>query len=391
MIKRRLQNSRQMQFLKIKILYLQRILRVVGSLSFWLRGRRLRNSLANAKFCKIILVFIILPLFFLSWGVVLVHAESDGIEVELNIVEGCNSNGRCEQYETILGCPEDCAQRTTSSGSKISRPPPPIPIEDIIPPQNPWNVKAIVIASGIILSWLNSPDEDFSYIRIMRNEDHFHSDPFSGKLIYEGNKQYFFDKNVLAGTKYFYTLFSRDTTGNFSSGSAASAIAFYFIKTPTAPALIGNFINSLPQYMVHQYNQKVKPLSYIIPVVVNNTDNITIDTGTINYSDDFLTVVGPAGEDLGQYMFSFNKNSGRYESIIPPLPNTGTYTITIFGYKDNNPEILSKGLLFVSISAIPKIEQIKESFCNTFNSNVILYIGYLLFLLAPLFLLKLIK
>ena len=97
MIKRRLQNSRQMQFLKIKILYLQRILRVVGSLSFWLRGRRLRNSLANAKFCKIILVFIILPLFFLSWGVVLVHAESDGIEVELNIVEGCNSNGRCEQ------------------------------------------------------------------------------------------------------------------------------------------------------------------------------------------------------------------------------------------------------------------------------------------------------
>ena len=203
--------------------------------------------------------------------------------------------------------------------------------------------------------------------------------------------EYFFDKNVLAGTKYFYTLFSRDTTGNFSSGSAASAIAFYFIKTPTAPAFIGNFINSLPQYMVHQYNQKVKPFSNTMPAIVNNIDNITIDTETMTHSDNYLTVVGPAGEDLGQYMFSFNKNSGRYESIIPPLSNTGTYTITIFGYKDNNPEILSKGLLFVFISAIPKIEQLKESFCNTFNSNVILYIGYLLLILFSLFLLKLIK
>ena len=33
-----------------QILHLQRILRVVGPLSSWLRGRRLRNSLANAKF-----------------------------------------------------------------------------------------------------------------------------------------------------------------------------------------------------------------------------------------------------------------------------------------------------------------------------------------------------
>ena len=336
----------------------------------------------------IILIFIILPLLFLHWGVVLVRAESDGIEVELNIVEGCNSNGKCEQYETILGCPEDCAQRTTSSGSKISRPPPPIPIEDIIPPQNPLKVQAVVNVNGIALSWLNPPDEDFSYIRIMRNGDRFHSDPFSGKLIYEGAKQYFFDKNVVAGTKYFYTLFSRDTTGNFSSGSAVSAIAFSFIKIPIPSIPTGDFVGPLPKYMVHQYNQKVKPFSNTMPAVVNNIDNITIDTEIMIYSDDYLMVTGPRGENLGQYMFSFNKDSGRYESIIPPLQNTGTYTITIFRYKDNNPEVISKGLLFVSMSAIQKIEQLKESFCNTFNSDIILYIIYLLLLLAPLLILK---
>ncbi|KKP77592.1 MAG: Fibronectin type III domain protein [Candidatus Nomurabacteria bacterium GW2011_GWC2_35_35] len=285
-----------------------------------------------------IIIFIIFSFFVWQQNINFAHAESDGIEVELNIVEGCNSNGNCEQYETILGCPEDCAQRTTSSGSKISRPPPPIPTEDIIPPQNPLKVQVVVNVNGIILSWLNPPDEDFSYIRIMRNENHFHGDPFSGKLIYEGNKQYFFDKNVVAGTKYFYTLFSRDTTGNFSSGSAVSAITFSFIKIPIPSIPTGDFVGPLPKYMVHQYNQKVKPFS------------ITIDTETMIYSDDYLMVTGPGGENLGQYMFSFNRDSGRYESIIPPLQNTGAYTITIFRYKDNNPEILGKGLIFVSIS-----------------------------------------
>ena len=261
----------------------------------------------------IILIFIILPLLFLHWGVVLVRAESDGIEVELNIVEGCNSNGKCEQYETILGCPEDCAPRASSSGSRIFVPPPPIPIEDIIPPQNPLKVQAVVNVNGIALSWLNPPDKDFSYIRIMRNEDRFHSDPFSGKLIYEGAKQYFFDKNVVAGTKYFYTLFSRDTTGNFSSGSAVSAITFCLIKIPSPSIPTGDFVGPLPKYMVHQYNQKVKPFSNTMPAIVNNIDNITIDTETMIYSDDYLMVTGPGGENLGQYMFSFNRDSGRYE------------------------------------------------------------------------------
>ena len=96
-------------------------------------------------------------------------------------------------------------------------------LKDTTFPLNPRNVKATADISGITITWENPPDKNFSYVRIMRHEDRFRGNPFLGKLIYEGSEERFLDKNVVPGKKYYYTLFSRDTNGDYSSGVGVSA------------------------------------------------------------------------------------------------------------------------------------------------------------------------
>ena len=95
---------------------------------------------------------------------------------------------------------------------------------DTTPPANPTNVKAYSGPSGITLSWDNPIDEDFDYIRVMKNLDRYYGSPFVGNLVYEGRGTYFLDSKVKENKKYFYSLFSRDRAGNYSSGSLIDII-----------------------------------------------------------------------------------------------------------------------------------------------------------------------
>lgn len=324
---------------------------------------------------QLFFIFIIFSFFVSQQNINLVYAQSDGIEVNLTVKEIPRGGG------SITGSYRLPLLKDTT------------PMKDTTAPQNPKYLRAVANPDGILLSWLNPPDEDFSYVRLMRNEGHFYGDPFLGTLIYEGTKQFFFDKNVVANTKYFYTLFSRDTTGNFSSGSAISIVAFSFIRISppiTFPDIkISTIINS-PKYTVHQYGQAVKLLSNTIPTLVNDNTNIIIDTDTAPFTNNYLIVTGPNGENLGQYMFSFNKDSGRYESVIPPLHNMGLHNITIIGYKNNQLEILGKGLLYVAKDSIQiqKIEQSGNSILGLLDQDTIQYLGYAFLILFSLLMLK---
>src|SRR5690606_4479282 len=71
-----------------------------------------------------------------------------------------------------------------------------------------------------LLTWKN-PSQQFDYVRIVKSETFFPSNPYDGTVLYEGSAQSFFDSNVREGVRYFYTLFVRK--GNeFSSGALHS-------------------------------------------------------------------------------------------------------------------------------------------------------------------------
>ena len=248
-------------------------------------------------------------------------------------------------------------------------------------PLSPRNVKASSDIPGITISWQNPPDPNFSYVRIMRYEDHFRGDPFLGKLIYEGTAEKFLDKDVIAGKKYFYTLFARDTDGSFSTGVGVSATAYSpsGIGTPIGTPINPPAVNISQTFFAHQYDQLVEPLTDLQAVTIDTNENTVVDINSKTLSDDWMEVRNENGEIVGQYLFSFNSDSGRYQSVIAPLQNPGIYAVKIYRYINDIPTLISEGSLNANKNVTPKIY---DSGGNIFND---LYI-YIIILLIMLFL-----
>jgi len=95
---------------------------------------------------------------------------------------------------------------------------------DIIPPGVVRNFTAQALTTSIKLSWTNPVDADFNYVRLMRNNFVGNTNPFDGQLLYEGSGETFTDTNVIIFRRYYYTIFARDTSGNFSNGVEANAM-----------------------------------------------------------------------------------------------------------------------------------------------------------------------
>ncbi len=273
-------------------------------------------------------------------------------------------------------------------------------------PLNPLNPRAKTQTDGILITWQIPPDPNFSYVRIMRHKDHFRGNPFLGEMIYEGTKEKFLDTDVAPGKKYYYSLFSRNTDGNFSSGVGVSAIAYVAEKIPpkkkpeTKPEIkpkTGPETKPVPgaggrivpqkfptqDFFMHQYNQPVSLLSSDKIIAADSGKNTIVDTDKKTFDDDWMQVFSPSGEPFGQYLFSFNKSSGRYQAVLPPLQDLGVYKLEIYRYSDNGTAyILSQGFL-ESKPLIPLL--IKEK-AMTYFSFILDYLWLVSLFLAILIL-----
>ena len=97
-------------------------------------------------------------------------------------------------------------------------------LPDTTAPANVSNFEAIPGDQQITLQWQNPTDTDFKIVRIMRSQDFYPQNPWEGKLIFEGTTTSFVDANLTNGKRYYYTAFSYDFVGNFSSGAVVSAV-----------------------------------------------------------------------------------------------------------------------------------------------------------------------
>jgi hypothetical protein len=92
---------------------------------------------------------------------------------------------------------------------------------DTVPPDNVVSFTATAQADHIFLSWQNPSDLDFEKVRIVRSDKFFPLDPYNGQVVYEGLDSVFRDTSVTPGVIYYYTAFTQDQAGNYSSGSLA--------------------------------------------------------------------------------------------------------------------------------------------------------------------------
>jgi len=93
---------------------------------------------------------------------------------------------------------------------------------DSISPVNVTDFGGLALStSSVKLTW-NNPDEDFDHVLIRKKTSGIPISPSDGTGVYVGSNEEFTDNDLNSGTKYYYTAFVYDLTGNNSSGSAIS-------------------------------------------------------------------------------------------------------------------------------------------------------------------------
>lgn len=88
-------------------------------------------------------------------------------------------------------------------------------------PENVLELSAKSEDGKIVLDWKNPKGAES--VRVMRQENSYPTDPYHGEILYEGNGETAVDEKTENGKTYYYTVFVKDSFGEFSSGSIISA------------------------------------------------------------------------------------------------------------------------------------------------------------------------
>lgn len=108
-------------------------------------------------------------------------------------------------------------------------------ILDTTPPPNVSYLESLSSSRTIGLRWNNPVVSDFSGVKIMRSESFFPLDPSEGIEVFKGEANSFTEEGLTNGKRYYYTLFTFDEAGNFSSGAAISGVPEAPLPPPPPP------------------------------------------------------------------------------------------------------------------------------------------------------------
>jgi hypothetical protein len=155
------------------------------------------------------------------WGTTTSYASGSGAEIFYSLNHTATLSGLIPDtfYYYRIEARDAFGNNSTASSSFRT-----LPATDTAPPANPSLFTAAAMSNSIALSWTNPIDPDFAAVKIMRSTTGYPASPSEGVLVYQGNAEATFDASVSVDVVYYYTIFARDTSLNYSSGSVSSAI-----------------------------------------------------------------------------------------------------------------------------------------------------------------------
>jgi hypothetical protein len=103
---------------------------------------------------------------------------------------------------------------------------------DTIAPNDVTGVVKTIGDTEISISWKNPNDADFAGVKIMRGIMETPKSPDEGEQVYSEIGTEYYDRGLVKGRQYYYTLFAFDTHRNFSRGIYVSAVAGVSDLTP---------------------------------------------------------------------------------------------------------------------------------------------------------------
>ncbi|HEY4518655.1 MAG TPA: hypothetical protein VJG48_03495 [Candidatus Paceibacterota bacterium] len=217
------------------------------------------------------------------------------------------------------------------------------------PPANPLNFEAHWQATleAIKLTWQNPADPDFSVVRIVRGDSFFPEDPSEGIIIYEGSLESALDYDVEPGKTYYYTIFARDTAGQYSSGAVASETVPKEGEIPTEEEPPVNIFEELPpssiatssEFMnlnfIFSQSNKAQLFKDGSKISLGGTENSTISIGYSSLPEVLKTIAvtlhHPKDRNkIFAFLLRVNDSKTDYAATIAPLLDPGEYPVDIY-------------------------------------------------------------
>ena len=254
----------------------------------------------------------------------------------------------------------------------------------LLTPENVSNLKATPDEKVITLTWKN-PLTNFESVRILKSDKFYPRDPFDGKVIYEGVGEKFIDTEVVADTRYYYTAFSKNKFGNYSSGAVADAMLLKPGEQVTIRDLFGGVL-LLPEELIHplikelslldvdfiQDGVKLPVINDIVDIRGDRSLIISIDYHKVPEILKTITVTlrDPVdAEKSFSFLLRVNKDKTAYEAHIAAFDRPGRYSfgIAILDYKNQGLKKLAGALVAtVPNLVLKKGDNLFDKFPNSY-------------------------
>ncbi|MDO8573119.1 MAG: fibronectin type III domain-containing protein [bacterium] len=218
---------------------------------------------------------------------------------------------------------------------------------------------------SIFLKWVNPPSDKFEEVRIVRLEKTYPKDPLDGKVVYEGRDSRSTDTDTREGVTYYYAIFAKDKTGNYSSGAVGQgSLLRGRSDTPIDQEFSDTENNITPDIETNEYYEDTLVLQdfefrqdgILIPwrgatMTIDATKNYEISIPYKKIPDPTRIVIIGLQDVLQHetvYTFLLRADDTRdvYEGTMSPIGERGEYNLKIKTLTSKSKEIkILSGLL----------------------------------------------
>lgn len=237
----------------------------------------------------------------------------------------------------------------------------------VVSPVNALSFSATAQTEDIKLDWKLPKSQENSVVRIVRSESFYPTNVNDGITIFEGSGvETLLDQKVIKGVRYYYTLFVKDSNGNYSSGAVADAKILLPGEKPETQEGLFDRLSKAPNVDTRISSLSLNDFVFSQPgrddfsvkgdesLFIEGDKELTIKLSYARVPELLKTIAVTLSDpdDVNRkftFLLRINEEKTFYEATIAPLGKSGEYKmdIAIVDYKNQGLKRINGNLLAV--------------------------------------------